>query len=453
MTGTEPTGPRPADAQPDAHPRLALGRIALASGAGTALEFYDFSLYATATALVFNQVFFIVKDPWFGTFIGFATFAVGYFMAPLGAILFGHLGDRIGRRRSLVLSFTVMGLATLVMGLLPDARMIGVTAPVLLLLLRLVHGISRGGEVGGAALLAIEHAPNSKRGLYGSFVALGSPVGAGLATLAFMLLLNGMGMKAIVAGGWRIPFLAGGVLIFVGLITRLTIDETPVFLQLRSEQKLEKRPLIAVLRENWRRVLLAAGVNLGFNAFTFVLFSFLLSYGSEPPSAHGLGINRNTLVLATLIGCVLHAATILTASILADHFGAKRIMLIGGVLLGAWAYPMMLMFRTADPALASLAMIIGFAFGGLFFGPMLTLFAHLFTPAQRYSGIGIGYQVGAALGGGVSPLIANRLIAATGSPLSVSAYLTIIMALSILCLALLPDAYHPRRQVTATTSD
>ena len=392
---------------------------------------------------MFNQVFFVVKDPWFGTFLGFVTFAVGYFMAPLGAILFGHLGDRIGRRRTLVLSFTIMGLATLVMGLLPDYHTIGVTAPILLLILRLVHGISRGGEVSGAALLAIEHAPKNRHALYGSFVALGSPIGGGIATLAFMLVLNLMGLPAVVAGGWRIPFIAGAVLIFVGLYTRLTVTETPVFTKMRDENKLVKRPLAAVLRESWRRVLLAAGVNVGFNAFIFVLFTFLLSYGSEPTSAHGLGMDRNALVSAVLIGCAFHAATIFVACLLADRYGCKHVMMVGAVVLTAWAYPMMMLFDTGDAGLATLAMVVGFSLAGVFFGPIFTLFTHLFTPAQRYSGVGIGYQVGAALGGGISPAIANRLITATGSGLSVSAYLVIIMLVSIVCLALLPDVYNP----------
>ncbi|MCH4250191.1 MAG: MFS transporter [Microbacteriaceae bacterium] len=422
-----------------------LRTIALASGAGTSLEFYDFSLYATATALVFNQVFFIVKDPWFGDFLGFVTLAVGYFMAPLGAIFFGHLGDRLGRRRTLVLTFSIMGVATLLMGLLPGYRVLGVTAPVLLLILRLVHGFSRGGEVGGAALLAIEHAPAHKKGLYGSFVALGSPIGAGLATLAFMLLLQFFTLPQIVAGAWRIPFFAGAIIIFIGMYTRLHVTETPAFERMQKSHTLERRPLLAVLRESWRRVLLAAGVNLGFNAFMFILFTFLLAYGTQPVSAGGLGFARQSLVVATLVGCVAHALTILISSLLSDRIGAKPVMLVGGILMVLWTFPLMLLFTYGGLFGAQSGLVIGFALAGVFFGPLFTLFAHLFTPSQRYSGIGIGYQVGAALGGGISPLIANRLIAATHSALSVSIYLAIVMALSVICLALLPDAYRGRR--------
>ena len=418
-----------------------LGRLALASGVGTALEFYDFALYATATSLVFNKVFFVVDDPWFGAFLGFVTFAVGFLMAPIGALLFGHFGDRLGRRNTLIATFTLMGAATFLMGVLPSHATIGVAAPLLLLFLRLVHGIARGGEVSGAALIAIEHAPKGRRGLYGSFVTLGSPIGAGLANLSFLLILL-LPQDVVVSWAWRIPFLLGGLVLVVGLVTRLHVDETPVFKQLQSERKVAKRPIAETLRHSWGRVLGAAGVMFGFNAFQYVLFTFLLSFGTEPVAQHGLGLERSVLVTGTLFGCLGHAVTILLSSVISDRVGRKPVILTGAVLLALYAFPMFSLFTAGSSADAAMAIVIGFVIAGIMFGPMLTWFSQLFAPAQRYTGIGLGFQIGAALGGGFSPLIANRLLVATGTTVSISIFLVAAMALSLVCLIALPERHR-----------
>ncbi|MCD7100947.1 MFS transporter [Pseudoclavibacter sp. 13-3] len=429
-----------------------LGRLALASGVGTALEFYDFALYATATSLVFNKVFFVVDDPWFGTFLGFVTFAVGFLMAPIGAVVFGHLGDRIGRRNTLIATFTLMGGATLLMGLLPSHATIGVAAPLLLLFLRLVHGVARGGEVGGAALIAIEQAPAKHRGLYGSFVTLGSPVGAGLANLSFLLILL-LPNEAVIGWAWRIPFLLGGLVLVVGLVTRLHVDETPVFKQLQSERKVAKRPVADVLGHSWGRVLGAAGVMFGFNAFQYVLFTFLLSFGSEPVAQHGLGLARNALVTGTLLGCLGHAIAIAVASVLSDRVGRKPVILTGAIGLALYAFPMFSLFTAGSASEAAAAIVIGLTLAGIMFGPMLTWFAQLFAPAQRYTGIGLGFQIGAALGGGFSPLIANRLLAATGTTVSISIFLVAAMVLSLVCIVVLPEQHASSRADDASQRD
>ncbi|GAA3937899.1 MFS transporter [Pseudoclavibacter caeni] len=419
-------------------------RLAVASGAGTALEYYDFALYATATSIVFNQVFFVVDDPWFGAFLGFVTFAVGFLMAPVGAVVFGHLGDRIGRRRTLVATFTLMGVATVLMGLLPDYHTIGVTAPVLLLILRLAHGIARGGEVGGAGLLSIEQAPTGRRGIYGSFVTLGSPIGAGLANLMVLAILA-FPADVVVAGLWRVPFLLGGLVLIIGLITRLHVDETPVFQRLQDTETVSPHPLADAVRANGGRILTAAGVVFGFNAFQFVLFSFLLSYGSEAVDDHGLGLSRSMLIVGTLLGCLAHAAAILVGSMISDRVGRRPVIATGAIALAAYAIPMFPLFRaggtgtSADPAGALAAMVIGFTLSGIMFGPVVTWFAQLFPAARRYTAVGLAFQLGAAFGGGFSPLIANRLLAATGSTLSISLYLIVVMVLSLVCVALLPE--------------
>ena len=421
--------------------RSLIGPIVVASGIGSVFEFYDFALFATATSLVFNKVFFIVPDPWFGVFLGFVTFAVGFLMTPIGAIVFGHLGDRIGRRRTLMVTFTMMGAASVLMGLLPDYHTIGLASPVLLLVLRLVNGLSRGGETGGAALLAIEHAPAHHRGLFGSFPALGSPLGAGLAILAFMPVLR-LPEDQLIAWGWRIPFLLGGLLMIIGLVARYLVDETPVFEELKEHKSLSQHPMGDLFRLSAGRLLGGAGVMLGFNAFMYVLFTFLLSYGAEPVTAHGLGLPRTALTTAVLAGCGAHALMIILSCIISDHVGRRPVILAGAILLALYAFPLFMLFRGGGVRGAQVATVIGFALTGVMFGPILTYLSQLFPAAQRYSGVGLSFQIGAAIGGGLSPLIANRLLAATGTPLSISIYLLVMVAVSIVCLVVLPERYE-----------
>lgn len=423
---------------PTSPEREHLGRLALASGVGTSLEFYDFAVYGTATALVFNKIFFVSDDPWFGAFVGFAGFAVGVLVAPLGAILFGNIGDRLGRKRALVITFLLMGAATLAMGLLPDYYAIGVAAPILLVVLRMIHGLSRGGEVGGAALLAVEHAPPLRRGLYGSFVTLGSPIGALLANLSFTLVLL-MPMEDVVAWGWRIPFIAGGLVLVVGIWARRNVSETPVFQELAtSRESLERSPFVRVVRENWRRILLAAGAHLGVNANMFILFTFLLSYASEP-APNGLGLARSSLVNGSLIGIAAHAVAIVISCRLTDRLGRKPVMLVGAVACFVYAYFLFVLVDTGRMGVVVGAMAVGFFLTGILYGPILTYFTELFSPQLRYSGVGLGYQLGAVLGGGLSPMVANRLVAITGTSMSVSFYLMALLAVTIACLIALPE--------------
>jgi len=432
--------------------RAAIPRIAFASGVGTSLEFYDFALYGTAAALVFNQVFFISKDPWFGTFMGLATFAIGFLMAPVGAALFGWVGDRYGRRTSLMITFFSMGVATLVMGLLPSYLAIGIAAPIMLIALRMVHGLSRGGEIGGAAVLAAEHAPAHRRALYGSFVALGSPIGMLMANMAFSLVLF-LPMDKVVSWGWRLPFLFGGIVLAIGLWARRGVHETPVFEQLQRERLTAepatvKPPFVQAVRENWKRLLLAAGVNLGLNANMFILATFMLSYATAP-GPKGLGLARQAIVNGSVMGLVAHAVTIVIGCWLADRFGRKTVMIPAAAAALVYA---LVMFRIADigtvPSVNT-AVLIGFAITGFLFGPLITFFTELFTPEQRQSGMGVAYQIGSVLGGGLSPMIANRLVAATGNSMSVGWYLASLLAVALVCLLFLPETAPARLRRTA----
>jgi MFS family permease len=413
----------------------------MAAGVGTSLEFYDFSIYGTAAALVFGEVFFKTGDAWFGTFMSLATFAIGFLMAPIGAALFGSIGDRRGRKVALLAAFVLMGAATLGMGLLPSYAAAGIAAPVLLVLLRLCHGLARGGENSGAAVFAIEHAPVERRGLYGSFVAIGSPVGTILANLAFTLVLL-LPDHSVTGWGWRIPFVAGGLVVAVGLWIRRGVTESPAFQEMaaadEAAQGPARMPLREVLRTNWRRVALTAGVNIGLNASTFALATFMLSYATAD-APEGLGLPRQPIVDGSLAALTCHALFNIISAWLSDRLGRKPVMITGAVLSLASALFMFHITSTGTVAAVNTAVIIGFSTTGLLFGPMYTYFAELYPREQRQSGLGLGFHVGAVLGGGISPMIANRIVAGTGGALDVGYYLAALLVVSLLCLFSLPE--------------
>ncbi|SDN19919.1 MFS transporter [Allokutzneria albata] len=413
--------------------RPSFRRLAVACGVGTSLEYYDFFVYGTASALVFGTLFFRAQDPLVATILAFSTFAVGFLVRPLGAIVFGHFGDRLGRRRMLVLSLGLMGVTTALMGLLPTYAAIGVAAPLILVLLRVVHGFSVGGEAGGAALMAVEHAPPGKRGLYGSLVTIGSPMGAFLANGSFALVML-LPPEDVLSWGWRIPFLAGVLVVLVGVFARRKLHETPVFQDLTEKKATERLPLMTVLRKEGKQVLLTAGVNLGFNAFVFILFVFLLTYGKE-----ALKLPSWVMLVATLVGCVVSVACIVGFCALTDRIGRRPVMLSGAIFCVLYPFPLFWMVDTGNHALIILAVTLGFAGSSAIFGPMLSYFSELFGAAHRYTGVGIGYQLGAVLGGGFSPLIATALLKAGGGSMAVAAYVGAASLISVGCLLALPE--------------
>ncbi|MDQ7807035.1 MFS transporter [Amycolatopsis sp. A133] len=425
-----------------------LRRVAVASAVGTTIEWYDYFIYSTATALVFNKVFFTPLSPASGTLAAFATLGVGFLARPVGGILWGHFGDRVGRKAMLVLSLLLMGFATVGVGLLPTYSAIGVWAPILLLVLRLLQGLSAGGEWGGAALMAVEHAPEDRRGRYGAFSQIGVPAGLILAQLMFFVLGRTLTDAQFAAWGWRVPFLASIVLVGVGLVIRLRIEESPVFTRLREAEERSSRPMVDVLRERPRALLVAAGSFIANTAIGYIFLAYLLSYGTSV-----LKINRTTLLVVVIVGSVTWLVSILVAAAWSDRVGRKPVYLAGSVLLVLWPIPFFLLVDTRATAWLLVAVIVLNIGLGATYGPQSALFAELFEPRYRYSGASFSYAVGAVLGGGFAPLIATALQTATGTSLSVSLYLVAVALLSLVAVLFIPrDQSRSSRTAAAIRS-
>ncbi|WP_033293501.1 MFS transporter [Amycolatopsis jejuensis] len=418
-------------------------RVALASSVGTTIEWYDYFIYSTATALVFNKLFFPSLSPASGTLAAFATLGVGFVARPLGGIVWGHFGDRVGRKAMLVASLVLMGLATAGVGVLPTFGQAGVLAPVLLVVLRVLQGISAGGEWGGAALMAVEHAPEGKRGRYGSFSQIGVPAGLILAQLVFFAVNSSLSPDQFRSWGWRIPFLLSLVLVVVGLVIRLRVEESPVFAKLRSTGTRSRLPIVEVLRARPKQVLAAAVSFIANTALGYIFFAYLLSYGTSV-----LKLSSTTMLVVVIAGSVVWLVSIVAAAIWSDRVGRKPVYLAGSVLLVVWSIPFFLLVDTAQPALLLLAVLVLNIGLGATYGPQSALFAELFESRYRYSGSSFAYAVGAVLGGGFAPLIATALQSSTGTSLSVSLYMVGVGVLSLLAVLT-----FPRRPIVAVTGD
>ena len=403
-----------------------LRRVAVASAIGTTIEWYDYFIYSTAAALVFNSQFFSALSPASGTLAAFATLGVGFLARPFGGVLWGHFGDRVGRKAMLVASLLLMGIATVGVGLLPTYDRIGVLAPVLLLVLRLLQGVSAGGEWGGAALMAVEHAPRGHRGRYGSFSQVGVPAGLILAQVVFFVVGNTMSNAQFTSWGWRLPFLFSIVLVGVGLFIRLRIEESPVFRALRSEQARSSRPIVEVFRTRPRELLLASASFIANTAIGYIFLAYILSYGTSV-----LKISRNVMLVAVIIGSVTWLFSIVGSAIWSDRIGRKPVYLVGSVLLVVWSIPFFMLMDTRNAAMLIIAVIVLNVGLGASYGPQSALFAEMFEPRYRYSGVSFSYSMGALLGGGFAPLIATALQSSTGTSLSVSAYMIVVGLISL----------------------
>ena len=389
-------------------PRESVRRVALASMVGTSIEWYDFFIFGTASALVFGRLFFPTFSELAGTLAAFASFAVGFVARPVGGLVFGHIGDRSGRKTTLVLTLTMMGLATFAMGLMPSYAAIGAWAPILMVVLRFVQGMAVGGEWGGAVLMATEHSGGERRGFFGSFAQMGSAVGGLMATGIF-LLMQQLPEEDFVSWGWRVPFLFSIVLVLVGLFIRLRIMESPVFAQIKEARRVVKVPVVELLRSESRNVLLAAGLYLAHGVLFYAMTVYTLAYTT---SVYGLA--QNTYLIGVTAAGAVQLITIPFLGALSDKLGRRAVIMFGTLFIVAFAVPLNFMITSQVPMLAWLAVIIGICVGhNAVYAPTAALYSEMFPAHVRYSGTSLGYQLGGAIAGFV-PLIAASLVGAAG---------------------------------------
>ncbi|HEX2300241.1 MAG TPA: MFS transporter, partial [Pseudonocardiaceae bacterium] len=411
-----------------------LRKVVFGALVGTALEWYDFFIYGTAAALVFNQLFFPQFDPAVGTLTAFATFAVAFLFRPLGGILFGHLGDRIGRRATLIVTTLVMGLSTGIIGLLPTYESIGVWAPFLLVLMRVLQGLGAGAEFGGASTLLAEHAPPHRRGYYCSYAQLGVQVGLVLATVSF-LLVGLLPDEQLFSWGWRVPFLVSFLMIGVALYVRLRVEESPVFRQMLAEQQVVKLPVLETLRSYPRNLLVGIGAHIADTACAYLYATFIVSYATNT-----LDISRSTVLTGVIVFGVVVIALQPVYGALSDRIGRKPLNLFSMAFTAIFMIPFFLLVGTEQPVLVVLALVIATALG---WAPVIAVqpafYAELFGARVRYSGFATSREIGAALAG-FTPLIATALVAAAdGAPWVVAGYMIVLCAISLVAFLAVPE--------------
>ena len=404
-----------------------IGAIAFAGTIGTIIEWYDFLIYGTAAALVFNAEFFPKLDPRVGTLAALGAFAIGFLARPVGGAIFGHFGDRLGRKSMLMWTMIGMGLSTVAIGILPTYAQIGIAAPILLVLLRVVQGIALGGEWGGASLMVLEHAPAHRRGLFGSMVQVGFPIGLVAASAVFSLvsLLPEADFKT---WGWRIPFIVSVVLIAVGLFVRARLPETPVFEEIKARGQIVRTPLIEMVLNNPRSFLVAIGLKLSEVSWVYMLTIFVVVYATTK-----LGLAKSLMLSAIVIGALLELVTIPLFGHLCDVYGRRALYFAGVAFTVLFAFPLFWLLDFKTPEIVILTVVVALNLGhGLMFAPESTYFPELFGANVRYSGASLGFQVSAAIGGGFAPLAATALAAFTGGTAGVSIMLILLALVTLI---------------------
>ena len=410
-------------------------RVGLASFVGSTIEFYDFYVYGTAAALVFPRVFFPHLGATMATIASMATFAAAFLSRPLGAVVFGHFGDRLGRKRTLVATLLIMGLSTTAVGLVPGTAAIGVAAPVILLALRLLQGFALGGEWAGSALLTAEYSPTAKRGTYGMFTSLGGGAGLVLTNLVFLVANSTIGEKSpeFMSWGWRVPFLFSAVLVVIALYVRLNIDETPVFAEERASRNMSRAPIAELFRFHRREVVLASGLVIGIFSLRYVAGTYLMSYANTH-----LGYSRDLILFVGVLGGLTIIALTAISADICDVIGRRRVMLFGYALALPWSFAVILMVDTGSPILFVAGIIGTYAVLGFANGPAASFTPEIFPTRYRYTGAGLAFNLGGSIGGAIPPTSAGVLMATFGG-WAISLMMAILVLISFVCTFLLPE--------------
>jgi MFS transporter, MHS family, shikimate and dehydroshikimate transport protein len=412
-------------------------RVGLAGFVGTTMEWYDYFLYAAATALIFNELYFPTVDPLLGTLAAFSAFAVGFIARPLGGIIFGHFGDKLGRRLNLIITLTIMGLATAAIGLLPTFETIGIWAPIILVVLRILQGFAVGGEWGGAVLMTVEHAPDEKRGFYASWIQMGVPAGIVLANGVYLLFQTSLSEEAFLSWGWRVPFLLSLILVGVGLYVRLRIEESPAFSEIQESHAQTQTPVIDVIRNQPRNVLVSLGARLGDNVIFTIFEVFTLTYITQQ-----LGLPESLALAGVLVGAGLELFTIPLFGTLTDRIGRRPVFMGGLIFCVLYIFPFFWLLDTARPFLVVLSLVVALAIGhSAMYAPEAAFFAELFDTRTRYSGASIGYQVAPIVGGGIAPAICTALLAWSGSYWPIALYMISMGLIGVVSLYFAPETF------------
>ena len=417
-------------------------RVLAGSMVGTTIEWFDFFIYAQAAGLIFAAQFFDPvsnENPSLAQIISWASLGISFLFRPLGAILAGHLGDRMGRKPVLVITLLGMGVATTLMGLLPTYHAIGLAAPILLVLLRILQGMSAGGEWGGAALLTVEHAPNGRRGFFGSFPQIGVPMGMALATIFMLVLSAVLSTEQFLAWGWRIPFLSSVVLIALGYFIRRAVEESPAFEEMQELKKDSSAPLAVLFKSHWGTVLKCALIFAANNAIGYFVIAYFVAYGTKY-----VGYERTDVLGASLVASAFWLASTLYFGKLSDRVGRKRTFIIGYIALAIWCVPMWLLVDTGSIAMFYLAVIVTGALLGPTYGPMCALFAEMFPVKVRLSGVSIGYAIGSIIGGAFAPMIAEILYTTFNTSMAIATYSVAISLISLIGVLMVPKGIQDK---------
>ena len=425
--------PTPPQGHPDAARQAR--KVLAASFIGTTFEWYDFFIYASAAALVFGPLFFPNVSDFAGQLAAFSTFAIGFIARPLGGVVIGHFGDKVGRKHMLVFCLLSMGLATVLIGCLPTYEQVGIWAPILLVLLRVMQGIGIGGEWGGAVLMAVEYAPPNRRGLYGGFVQIGVPAGLILANLAFLAVVAWVPPEDFLVWGWRIPFLMSAVLVIIGLVIRLQIEETPIFAAARAKAPQHTRlPLTEVLRSHWRAVVAGGLVMASPGMVGYLLIAYFLSYGVKI-----LGVPRETMITLVLSASAVWLVVCLLFASWSDRWGRKRVYTWGAIGSLIWAFPLFWLLDTAQPVWMAVALVVLTLPLAAMYSPIAALLSELFPTRLRYTGNSLAYQLGTLFGGAFVPMIATALYQATGASWSLSLYMVVWVIFGLIAVRFVPE--------------